>query len=134
MAKPRIPRRPGRLTGLFSRLRAEHVLFFILISIQGPLWFGEGGWLDVWSLADQVSNQGGRLEALEQEMFSLEAEVEDLESGTLVIEERARSDLGLIGPEEEFVQFSGSGQKAAPASPGSAQDPARLPPDPRLDP
>lgn len=136
MGSPKSRRAFKPLSGLLSRIRTEHVLFFILLALQGPLWFGEGGWRDVWSLEEKVESQSDEVERLEAEINALEAEVEDLQTGSLVVEERARSGLGLIQPEEEFVQFSGSGPTAAPANPGPAtdRDPPRPPPAPRPDP
>ena len=45
----------------------------------------------------------------------LAAEVQDLKSGTAAIEERARSDLGMIGPNETFYQVVEPAPAATPS-------------------
>ena len=76
------------------------ILLLVLVALQLKMWFGEGGYRDVQRLAERVEQQELENEALEQRNRELQAEVEDLRQGLEAIEERARSELGLIGPDE----------------------------------
>ena len=80
------------------------ILFFIFILLQLKMWFGEGGFSDVRRLEQRVEEQTEENEALAQRNRELQAEVEDLRQGLEAVEERARSELGLIKENEEFYQ------------------------------
>jgi len=80
------------------------ILLILLVALQFKLWFGEGGYRDVQRLAERVEEQAAENEALAQRNRELQAEVEDLRQGLEAIEERARSELGLIKEDEEFFQ------------------------------
>ncbi|MCL2161706.1 MAG: cell division protein FtsB [Betaproteobacteria bacterium] len=80
------------------------LLFVLVIALQYPLWLGRGGWLRVWEIDKSLQEQRAHNQRLEQRNARLDAEVNDLKSGTDAIEERARYDLGLVRPGEVFVQ------------------------------
>jgi len=80
------------------------ILLIVLVALQFKLWFGEGGYRDVQRLAQRVEEQAAENETLAQRNRELQAEVEDLRQGLEAIEERARSELGLIKENEEFYQ------------------------------
>jgi cell division protein FtsB len=80
------------------------ILLLLLVALQFKMWFGEGGYRDVQRLAQRVEEQARENEALAQRNRELQAEVEDLRQGLEAIEERARSELGLIKEDEEFYQ------------------------------
>lgn len=80
------------------------VLLVVLVALQLKMWFGEGGYRDVQRLAQRVEEQARENDLLEQRNRELRAEVEDLRQGLEAIEERARSELGLIKENEEFYQ------------------------------
>ncbi len=80
------------------------ILIFIFILLQLKMWFGEGGFSDVRRLEQRVEEQTEENEALAQRNRELQAEVEDLRQGLEAVEERARSELGLIKENEEFYQ------------------------------
>jgi cell division protein FtsB len=80
------------------------ILLVILVLLQLKMWFGEGGYRDVQRLAERVEEQARENEALAQRNRELQAEVEDLRQGLDAIEERARSELGMIKEDEEFYQ------------------------------
>jgi cell division protein FtsB len=80
------------------------ILLLLLVALQFKMWFGEGGYRDVQRLAQRVEEQARENEALAQRNRELQAEVEDLRQGIEAIEERARSELGLIKEDEEFYQ------------------------------
>ena len=70
--------------------------------IQYPLWFGKGGWLRVWEVDGQIAAQRELNTKLKLRNAALDAEVRDLKRGVEAIEERARSELGLIKQDEIF--------------------------------
>ena len=80
------------------------ILVALLIALQFKLWFGEGGFSEVARLELRVEQQRSQNEALLQRIAQLQAEVEDLREALEAVEERARSELGLVKPEEEFYQ------------------------------
>ena len=79
-------------------------LLLLLVLLQYKLWLGEGGFADVRRLEQRVAEQAQENQRLEQRNLELEAEVADLREGYEAIEERARSELGMIREEEEFYQ------------------------------
>jgi len=80
------------------------ILLILLIALEVKLWAGEGGMRAVWRLEKQLAEQKAENLKLKQRNEKLAAEVEDLKSGKEAIEERARSELGLIKPGEVFYQ------------------------------
>jgi cell division protein FtsB len=78
------------------------VLLILLAMLQYKLWLGEGGLTDVKRLEMKVEEQVQENALLQQRNQELEAEVADLREGVEAIEERARSELGMIQEEEEF--------------------------------
>lgn len=90
------------------------ILLVILILLQFKLWLGEGGFREVARLEARVETQRQKNDDLLQRNARLQAEVEDLRERLEAVEERARSELGLIKPAEEFYQV-------VPPSPGNSQ-------------
>lgn len=80
------------------------ILVVVILLLQVKMWFGEGGYRDVQRLAERVEQQALENEALAQRNRELQAEVEDLRQGLHAIEERARSELGMIKEDEQFYQ------------------------------
>ena len=80
------------------------ILFVLLVLLQFKLWIGEGGFREVARLETRVEGQRQRNEDLLQRNAELHAEVEDLRERLDAVEERARSELGLVKPAEQFYQ------------------------------
>ncbi len=80
------------------------ILFVILLLLQIKLWSGDGGVVETLKLQQTVEHQQQENSSLMERNQALEAEVEDLKKGVDAIEERARSELGLIKPGETFFQ------------------------------
>jgi len=80
------------------------ILFILLVLLQIKLWLGEGGFREVGRLETRVENQRQQNEELLQRNAELQAEVDDLRERLDAVEERARSELGLIKPDEQFYQ------------------------------
>ena len=92
------------------------ILLILVLLWQYPLWLGKGSWIKVWELDRQVEVQKKANVQTKTRNAVLDAEVRDLKQGTEAIEERARSDLGMIKPGEVFFQVVGE----YPALPASA--------------
>jgi cell division protein FtsB len=100
------------------------LIFVLLIAaLQYPMWLGKGGWLQVRELGHQVEAQQATNETLKSRNDALDAEVRDLKTGSEAIEERARSELGMVRSDEVFfqVQSGATPAKAAPAPPASGK-------------
>jgi cell division protein FtsB len=80
------------------------ILFVLLILLQFKLWLGEGGFTEVARLETRVGDQRQLNDDLLQRNAQLQAEVEDLRERLDAVEERARSELGMIKPQEQFYQ------------------------------
>ena len=83
------------------------ILLALLLLLQYPLWWGTGGWLRVWDLNRQVEAQKQINQQTQTRNAVLDADVRDLKQGTEAIEERARSELGMIKRDEVFFQYIG---------------------------
>jgi cell division protein FtsB len=79
-------------------------LLFALILLQYRIWISDDGLRGVERLQHAVAAQQTLNATLIQRNSRLEAQVADLKSGTAAIDELARSDLGMIGPNETFYQ------------------------------
>ena len=75
------------------------VLFF---GLQYRLWFGDGNLPSVWALQDSIAEQQASNQLLIDRNTALRAEVDNLKSGTSAMEERARSELGMVKRGETF--------------------------------
>lgn len=86
-------------------MKALTLIFVVLIALlQYPLWLGKGSWLRVWNVNQQIAEQKTKNDAAKQRNETLNAEVHDLKQGNAAIEERARSELGMIKQDEVFYQ------------------------------
>lgn len=80
------------------------VLILLLGALQYRLWVGEGSIAELHSLKREIALEESELERLRARNRELQAEVDDLREGSEAIEERARSELGMIKPGEIFIQ------------------------------
>ena len=80
------------------------LLLILLLALEVKLWTGDWSMREVWRLRERVSEQRQENQKLKQRNEALSAEVEDLKNGNEAIEERARSELGLVKPGETFYQ------------------------------
>lgn len=88
-------------------------LTILLLVLQYQLWIAGDGIQEVWRLQGAVEAQKQENADLLHRNQSLEAEVLDLKHGQEAVEERARSDLGMILPEETFFLVVESDDAAA---------------------
>ena len=80
------------------------VLAFVALTLQAQLWFTESGFAKTRNLRVAVAEQRSQNDVLVQRNDALEAEVDNLKQSSEAAEERARTDLGMIGPRETFFQ------------------------------
>lgn len=85
-------------------------LTLILILLQIKLWKGDGSFTEVASLKKEVALQQEKMDKLKERNQTLEAEVQDLKHRLHALEERARTDLGMIRQGETFYQFADKGE------------------------
>ncbi|MEJ2142605.1 MAG: cell division protein FtsB [Gammaproteobacteria bacterium] len=81
------------------------LLISLFVLLQYDLWVGEGSLATVWRLQKSIENQSKENKVLADRNKALEAEVIDLKQGKDAIEERARSDLGMIKEGETYIQI-----------------------------
>ncbi len=79
-----------------------YILLALLLALQYPLWFGSGSIPAVWHLRQQVEAQKIENAQLQERNNARVAEVLDLKHGLDAIEERARSELGMVKEGETF--------------------------------
>ena len=81
------------------------ILLLLFVLLQYDLWVGEGSLASAWRLQQEVAQQQQENRSLKERNAALSAEVTDLKQGYDAIEERARSELGMIKEGETFVQI-----------------------------
>jgi cell division protein FtsB len=79
-------------------------LLAVVLLLQYRLWLSGDGLHELTRLSDAVERQKAENAELVERNRQLAAEVTDLKAGMSAIEERARSDLGMIGRNETFYQ------------------------------
>ena len=79
-------------------------LLLFLALVHAELWFGDGGMPYTRRLQGQLTAHLKQNETQRQRNMRLVAEVEDLRQGLEMVEDRARNELGMVKPDEIFVQ------------------------------
>lgn len=104
-------------------MKALTLIFVVLIALlQYPLWLGKGSWLRVWNVSQKIDEQKKLNVSYKLRNDTLRAEVRDLKQGNAAIEERARSELGMIKEDEVFYQVIDQPMLPAVESPPPAVD------------
>jgi cell division protein FtsB len=78
----------------------------LLLVLQGQLWLGRGSVPDVMRLRQVLKDQKQQNAASRLANDRLSAELHDLKDGLEMVEERARSEIGMVKPNEIFVQIA----------------------------
>lgn len=78
------------------------LLIVIFVFLQLRLWIGDGSLAEVWQLRGEIEKQQQENHVLAERNRRLAAEVKDLKEGMDAVEERARSQLGMIKKDETF--------------------------------
>jgi cell division protein FtsB len=82
------------------------LLVLLLVLFQSQLWFGRGSLSDVTQMTKKLNTLKTTSAKLQTENTQLKAEVEDLKIGMDMVEEKARSELGMLKPNEILVQYT----------------------------
>lgn len=81
------------------------LLIGLLAVVQAQLWLGRGSVADVAQMQRKLDEQKARNAVAQQANEQLAAEVRDLQEGLEMVEEKARSELGMVKPNEILVQI-----------------------------
>ena len=85
-------------------MRLVTIALIVLIAwVQAELWFGKAGVAHVSDMSRQLATLRGANDAAKQRNDQLQAEVSDLKEGLEMVEEKARSELGMTKPDELLV-------------------------------
>jgi cell division protein FtsB len=82
------------------------ILITLLVILHAQLWFGRGSVPKVAELVEQLQTQKQQNQQAAAANERLEAEVRDLKEGLEMVEEKARLELGMVKPNEIYVQFA----------------------------
>lgn len=82
------------------------LLIALLVIFQAQLWLGRGSIPNVRQMERDLSEQQARNQQAKARNAQLEAEVRDLKEGLEIVEEKARTELGMVKPNEIFVQVT----------------------------
>lgn len=80
------------------------LLIILLCSIQGQIWFGHGSVSHIRQEQQLLQQKQEANTQMQAQLARLQAEVHDLKEGTVMVEGRARMELGMVKPNELFVQ------------------------------
>ncbi|WP_298293357.1 cell division protein FtsB [Thiomonas sp.] len=93
------------------------LLVSLLLLLQWPLWFGERSWFAVQRLENQLAQQNQANAQAQAENDRLAAQVHDLQTGLSGVQDQARREMGMVKPDEIFVQIVPPA--SAPSAPAS---------------
>ena len=86
--------------------RAPLILVLLLLVVHGQLWFGRGSVPNVAQLQNRLQAQTEKNAQARQHNDRLASEVRDLKEGMEMVEDKARFELGMVKPDEVFVQVT----------------------------
>jgi cell division protein FtsB len=89
-----------------KRLLVPAVLVMLLGLFQAQLWMGRGSIPSVREMQQQLEEQLANNKLRQANNDQLATEIKDLQEGLEMVEEKARSELGMVKPNEMFVQFT----------------------------
>lgn len=89
-----------------KRLLVPAVLVLLLGLFQAQLWMGRGSVPNVREMQQRLEEQLANNKLRQASNDQLATEIKDLQEGLEMVEEKARSELGMVKPNEMFVQFT----------------------------
>jgi cell division protein FtsB len=95
------------------------ILAVTLVLLQYRLWVSDQGMREIWRLNQAVEAQTAANAEQRERNGQLLAEVKDLKVGLAALEERARSELGMVGNSETFYQVVTPATQAPSAASGA---------------
>ncbi len=100
------------------------VLVLMFVGLQYKLWFDKGSVPRAHALEQDLADVNAKNEDAKQKNAVLDADVRDLEKAGEAIEERARSELGMVKKGETLIQVK-ERPIAAPAAPAAGAEPTK---------
>lgn len=82
------------------------ILIALLVIVHAQLWIGRGSLPSVNAMQRKLSEQSVKNAQAQADNERLAAEVKDLREGLEMVEEKARQELGMVKPNEIFVQIT----------------------------
>ncbi len=82
------------------------MLIALLAVFHAQLWTGRGSIPNVHDMQQRLTDQLAKNAKSQISNDQLAAEVRDLKEGLEMVEEKARSELGMVKPNEIFVQVN----------------------------
>ncbi len=82
------------------------VLLALLAAVHAQLWLGRGSLPQVTAMQQKIDEQKAANAQVRQTNERLASEVHDLKEGLDMVEEKARNELGMVKPNEVYVQFT----------------------------
>ena len=82
------------------------ILLGLLAAVHAQLWRGRGSLPQVAAMQQQIEEQKAANAQVRQTNERLASEVHDLKEGLDMVEEKARNELGMVKPNEVYVQFT----------------------------
>ena len=82
------------------------ILIALLVILHGQLWFGRGSVPNVVKLQEQLNAQKQNNVQASLANDRLGAEIHDLKEGLEIVEEKARSELGMVKANEIYIQIA----------------------------
>ena len=82
------------------------ILIALLLVFHAQLWFGRGSIRNVSAMQEKLDAQKAANALAQQANEQLASEVRDLKEGLEMVEEKARSELGMVKPNEILVNVS----------------------------
>jgi cell division protein FtsB len=80
------------------------VLLLVMLGLQQRLLVAQGNLFDLGDLQTRVERERDDVAQLTERNAQLQAEVDDLRTGLTAVEDRARTELGMIKPGETFIR------------------------------
>lgn len=80
-----------------------HIIILLLLFMS--LWIGHGSYSEIWKLENDIAKQKKMNNLQEEKNRQIQAELEDAREGHAAVEERARSELGMIKKGETFFEI-----------------------------
>lgn len=91
---------------MLARYGVSAVLLGLLLVLQAQLWLGRGSLPEVNAMRQQLAALQADNTAAQRRNDQIASEVRDLEEGLDMVEELARMELGMVKPNEIFVQIA----------------------------
>ena len=94
---------------------ATLILLALLAVVHAELWFGKGSVPRVMTLRTELEALQKANATAQARNQQLAAEVRDLQEGLEMVEEKARTELGMVKPDEIYVQMTSQLPQLSPA-------------------